>query len=284
MFEPRLAICSATRAWAPAPTDTMVITAPTPITMPSIVSALRSLLTRSARTAMRAPERTFTPRPLSGPRPPRQLHRVHAGLPRRARRFLSGHARPRPEWRPVSAGRSRGVLHSGHAHHGIMGAPVLRAQVTRRPPLPRAARSRASGAHRRESATGFVLDQPPIAEGQVPRGKAGDIGLVRDEHDGDAGAVQVLEERHDLDARPAVERAGRLVGQDQDRVVDRGRARWPRAVAGRPRAAPGDGRPGRPGPPRRAWPGIAAPAPWPGRRCRAAAARCSRAPTSAGAG
>src|SRR5262245_12190361 len=53
MLEPRLWICSATRAWAPAPTATMVMTAPTPMTMPSMVRALRSLLTRSALTAMR---------------------------------------------------------------------------------------------------------------------------------------------------------------------------------------------------------------------------------------
>src|SRR5438445_788912 len=53
-FEPRLWICSATRAWAPAPTLTMAITAPTPMMMPSMVSALRSLFPRSARSAMLA--------------------------------------------------------------------------------------------------------------------------------------------------------------------------------------------------------------------------------------
>ncbi len=63
MLAPRLWICSATRAWAPAPTATMVMTAPTPITMPSMVSALRILLTRRALTAIRALARTFT----SGP-------------------------------------------------------------------------------------------------------------------------------------------------------------------------------------------------------------------------
>jgi hypothetical protein len=53
-FEPRLWICSATRAWAPAPTATMAMIEPTPMMMPSIVSALRSLLTRRARAAVRA--------------------------------------------------------------------------------------------------------------------------------------------------------------------------------------------------------------------------------------
>lgn len=60
MLEPRLWICSATRACAPLPTATMVITAPTPMTIPSIVSALRSRLTRRARAAIRALARTFT--------------------------------------------------------------------------------------------------------------------------------------------------------------------------------------------------------------------------------
>ena len=50
-FEPRLLIWSSTRACAPAPTATIVITAPTPMMMPSIVSAERSLLTRSAASA-----------------------------------------------------------------------------------------------------------------------------------------------------------------------------------------------------------------------------------------
>ena len=59
-FEPRLWICSATRACAPAPTPTIAITAPTPMMMPSIVSALRSLLTRSARIAIRTLCQAFT--------------------------------------------------------------------------------------------------------------------------------------------------------------------------------------------------------------------------------
>ncbi len=61
MLEPRLWICSATRACAPEPTATMVMTAPTPMTIPSMVRALRSRFTRSARTAMRALDKTFMP-------------------------------------------------------------------------------------------------------------------------------------------------------------------------------------------------------------------------------
>ena len=49
----------------------------------------------------------------------------------------------------------------------------------------------------------------------------GDVGLVRDEHDGDAAlAVQPLEDAHDLDAGARVEVAGRLVGEEQRRLVD----------------------------------------------------------------
>ncbi len=83
MFEPRLWICSATRAWAPAPTATMVMTAPTPMTMPSMVSALRSLLMRSARTAMRALAQTVMLRP-----PPRRASST--GRVERSARASSG--------------------------------------------------------------------------------------------------------------------------------------------------------------------------------------------------
>ncbi len=62
-FDPRLWICSATRAWAPEPTPTMAITALTPMMMPSIVRALRSLLTRRARPAIRTLCQMFTRRP-----------------------------------------------------------------------------------------------------------------------------------------------------------------------------------------------------------------------------
>src|SRR2546429_6489643 len=83
-FDPRLWICSATRAWAPAPTPTIAMTAATPMMMPSIVSALRSLLTRSARMAMRTLCQTLTrrpPPPVARPRPARR----RAALPRARR-------------------------------------------------------------------------------------------------------------------------------------------------------------------------------------------------------
>ena len=62
-LEPRLLIWSSTRACAPAPTATIVMTAATPMMMPSIVSAERSLLMRSAASAMRSVARKFMARP-----------------------------------------------------------------------------------------------------------------------------------------------------------------------------------------------------------------------------
>ena len=52
-FVPRLWICFCTAASAPCPMLTMVITAATPMMMPSIVRMERSLLRRSARKAVR---------------------------------------------------------------------------------------------------------------------------------------------------------------------------------------------------------------------------------------
>ena len=53
IFVPMLAICCCTCCCAPCPTLTMAITAATPMMMPSMVSAERSLLRASARIAMR---------------------------------------------------------------------------------------------------------------------------------------------------------------------------------------------------------------------------------------
>ena len=51
MFEPRLLIWSAIRAWAPAPIAPDAMNAPTPIMMPSMASVVRMTLARSARRA-----------------------------------------------------------------------------------------------------------------------------------------------------------------------------------------------------------------------------------------
>src|ERR1051325_2444369 len=62
----------------------------------------------------------------------------------------------------------------------------------------------------------------------------GYVVLVRDEDDGVAHLVQTLEERHDLVAGLGVERARRLVGEKNRRVVDeRARDRHALALAAR---------------------------------------------------
>ena len=58
----------------------------------------------------------------------------------------------------------------------------------------------------------------------------GDVGFVRDQDDGVAGLVQAGEQRHDLGAGLRVEVAGRLVGE-QDRRVVHERARDGHALA-----------------------------------------------------
>src|SRR5262245_50094767 len=91
MLDPRLWICSDTRAWAPAPTATMVITAPTPMTMPSMVRALRSLLTRSARIAMRVVAHSvMASPPRSSPRASWRLFLVLLVVVRQAGEQLAG--------------------------------------------------------------------------------------------------------------------------------------------------------------------------------------------------
>ena len=72
-FDPRLRICSATRACAPAPMAIIVTTAPTPMITPSAVSAVRSRLVRSAAAAIWTVAEIFMPPgPAAGPAPPRR--------------------------------------------------------------------------------------------------------------------------------------------------------------------------------------------------------------------
>jgi hypothetical protein len=54
MFVPAPRIWSSIAACAPVPSATIVMTAPTPMIMPSIVSTVRSLLRASALMAMRS--------------------------------------------------------------------------------------------------------------------------------------------------------------------------------------------------------------------------------------
>src|SRR5262245_27735107 len=51
-------------------------------------------------------------------------------------------------------------------------------------------------------------------------GSLGDVGLVRDDDHGDAGRIKLLEQLDDLVSGMAVECAGRLVGENDMRIVD----------------------------------------------------------------
>src|SRR5258705_1771353 len=67
---------------------------------------------------------------------------------------------------------------------------------------------------------GAVVAHQSVAECNHARAVFGDVGLVRHEDDGDAALdVEALEDAHHLDARLRVEIAGRLVGEQQRRVV-----------------------------------------------------------------
>src|SRR5574338_1280496 len=81
-FAPSAAIRSWTAFWAPLPSATMVITAPTPMMIPSMVSSDRSLLARIARKATA----TVSPISTSAASPgllllPHARHRAAAGRP-----------------------------------------------------------------------------------------------------------------------------------------------------------------------------------------------------------
>ena len=64
------------------------------------------------------------------------------------------------------------------------------------------------------------LHQAAVAGAEHPVGIPRDILLVGHDQHREPAAVQLLELDHDLHARARVEIAGRLVGQDHDRIVD----------------------------------------------------------------
>ena len=72
----------------------------------------------------------------------------------------------------------------------------------------------------RRARPGARRDDVAVAEAQHAARVARDVGLVRDQHDGHALAVELLEQRHDLQAGARVEVAGGLVGEDQRGRVD----------------------------------------------------------------
>ena len=143
------------RFCTPWPTDSSVITAPTPMMMPSIVSAERSLFTESARSA----RRSCSVRSIA-------LSQSHAAL---------RHADA------VAVGRVTGDARLCDV---------------------------------------FVPDNHAIIDVQDAAGVLGDVGLMRHQDHRDALVdVQLLEEAHHLGAGLGVQVAGRLVGQDDARIV-----------------------------------------------------------------
>ena len=60
----------------------------------------------------------------------------------------------------------------------------------------------------------------PIAEGDPPLGVIGDATVMRDQHDSPPFVVERPEERHDLFSGRLIERAGRLIRQQNTWIVD----------------------------------------------------------------
>src|SRR5579884_97137 len=187
---------SVTAAWAPRPTDISEITAATPMMMPSIVSSARSLFAPRARMAMRMLSPTLRIMPTllgmtaAGGTTSPGASPVAAESCRRSRR-----RRPQDE----RAGRVGGC-------RGRVGRVAV--QHLARPP---------------RVGHALVAGDQTVAELDHPVRVLGNVRLMGDEHDGHpARLVQVLEEGHDLLAGARIERAGRLVGQDQARLGDQG--------------------------------------------------------------
>ncbi len=65
---------------------------------------------------------------------------------------------------------------------------------------------------------GLVAEDATVAQRDDAPGVLGDVGFVRNEHDGDALIVEFLEERHHLDRCAAVEVTRGLVGEKDRRA------------------------------------------------------------------
>src|SRR5690606_18006176 len=65
-----------------------------------------------------------------------------------------------------------------------------------------------------------VLDDAPVAEHDRPVGILRHLRPVRDDDHRDAFLVEIAEELHDLRSGLCIERAGRLVGQQDLGIVD----------------------------------------------------------------
>src|SRR5262249_31982471 len=67
-----------------------------------------------------------------------------------------------------------------------------------------------------------VADDDAILEADDALGISGDVGIVGDQHHRHALAMQIDEQLHDLLGGVGVERARRLVGEQEQRLVDDG--------------------------------------------------------------
>src|SRR5438128_11710700 len=78
-----------------------------------------------------------------------------------------------------------------------------------------------SGAHGRYSAGWRILaNNPPVVNPDAASRALGDVDGVGDHDDRAALPIEILEQRQNLVARPAVESAGGLVSQNERRIVD----------------------------------------------------------------
>src|SRR5262249_32893681 len=118
-----------------------------------------------------------------------------------------------PTRRPRAAGRRR--PRGAAARGGRGGGPASQRRGGRRP-------RPGGGRGARGSVVGGGAGEAEVGEEGGAAGIAGDVGLVGDQHDGDALAVEVLEDGHDLGGGRAVEHARGLVGEQQDRIVGEG--------------------------------------------------------------
>ena len=156
------------------PSATIAMTAATPMIMPSIVSAVRSLLRPSALKAIRSVMN-------SDMRAVRSYSSSAPAVSPPGCRFFGLHDLIRLRRRQ----RGQFVGRVAPARHRLVG------------------------------------DDAAVTEADEPRAVLGDVHLVRDEEHRDAALlVQALEDAHDLDARARVEVAGRLVGEQNRRLVD----------------------------------------------------------------
>ena len=66
----------------------------------------------------------------------------------------------------------------------------------------------------------MIANDLTIEKFDLTLGMRRDVRLMGDQYDGNAFGVEFAEQAHDLFAGMAIEISGRLIGQDQTRLVD----------------------------------------------------------------